>query len=54
MEQTKTNREIKDKLYELFLQYPILEADEVLAKLEQITKEVKKQSKEVKKNATRS
>lgn len=49
MENTQANREIKDKLYELFLMYPSLEVKEVLAKLEQITKEVKKQSKEVKK-----
>lgn len=49
MEQTKTNAFIKQQLYELFLDYPSLEAKEVLAKLETITKEVKKQIKEVKK-----
>lgn len=49
MEQSKINMEIKQKLYELFLMYPSLEAKEVLAKLETIIKEVKKQIKEVKK-----
>ena len=48
MENTKANREIKDRLYKLFLQYPILDIREVLAELEQIVKEVKKQNKEVK------
>jgi hypothetical protein len=49
MENTVTNRDVKQKLYELFLRYPSLDAKEVLAKLEAITKEVKKQIKEVKK-----
>ena len=49
MENNKTNRDVKQQLYELFLQYPVLEPKEVLAKLEQIIKEVKKQNKEVKK-----
>lgn len=49
MENTKVNMEIKDKLYRLSVEYPILDAKEVLARLEQIVKEVKKQNKEVKK-----
>lgn len=50
MENTPLNNKIKDDIYKLFIQYPILEVKEVLAKLEIITKDVKKQNKEVKKN----
>jgi hypothetical protein len=49
MQNIQANREIKQKLYELFMLYPDLDAKDVLAKLETITKEVKKQVKEVKK-----
>lgn len=49
MEKTKLNMEIKDKLFRLSMEYPILDIKEVLARLEQILKEVKKQNKEVKK-----
>ncbi len=55
MENTPLNQKIKDELYKLFIEYPVLDTKEVLARLENITKEVKKQSKEVKKNdSTRS
>lgn len=54
MQNTPANMEIKQKIYELFLDYPTMDTDEVLAKLKIITEEVKKQNKEVKKNATRS
>ena len=50
MENTPLNQKIKDELYKLFIEYPVLDTKEVLARLENITKEVKKQSKEVKKN----
>ena len=50
MENTPSNQKIKDELYKLFIEYPMLDTKEVLARLENITKEVKKQSKEVKKN----
>lgn len=49
MENTPTNRNIKNKLYELWVQYAVLEPKEVLEKLKQINDEVKKQNKEVKK-----
>lgn len=50
MENTPLNQKVKDELYKLFIEYPVLDTKEVLARLENITKEVKKQSKEVKKN----
>lgn len=53
MENTPLNQKIKDELYKLFIEYPVLDTKEVLARLENITKEVKKQSKEVKKNDNR-
>lgn len=50
MENTPLNNRIKDDLYKLFIEYPMLEVKEVLARLDNITKDVKKQNKEVKKN----
>lgn len=52
MENTATNRNIKDKLYELWVQYPKLQPKEVLEKLKYINKEVEKQNKEVKNDRT--
>lgn len=48
MENTAINRSIKDKLYELWIEYPNLQPKDVLEKLKNINKEVEKQNKEVK------
>ena len=50
MENTPLNVKIKDEIYKLFVEYPLLGVKEVLQRLEAITKDVKKQNKEVKKN----
>mgnify|MGYP007013913117 CR=1 FL=1 len=50
MENTPLNVKIKDEIYKLFVEYSLLDVKEVLQRLEAITKDVKKQNKEVKKN----